>query len=103
MLGIVEDKRAEVTALCEKYGVKRLDLFGSAAGDGFDTEASDLDFVVSFERRDPPELFDRYFGLQEDLEALFGRRVDLVTEDALLKDPDFAEGISGKRAPLYEA
>ena len=103
MLGIVEDKRAEVTALCEKYGVKRLDLFGSAAGDGFDTEASDLDFVVSFERRDPPELFDRYFGLQEDLEVLFGRRVDLVTEDALLKDPDFAEGISGERAPLYEA
>ena len=73
MIGIVEDKRAEVVALCEKYGVKRLDLFGSAAGDGFDPEASDLDFVVSFERRDPPELFDRYFGLQEDLEALFGR------------------------------
>ena len=103
MLGIVEDKRAEVTALCEKYGVKRLDLFGSAAGDGFDTKASDLDFVVSFERRDPPELFDRYFGLQEDLEALFCRGVDLVTEDALLQVPDFAEGISGERAPLYEA
>jgi uncharacterized protein len=73
MIGIVEDKRAEVAALCEKYGVKRLDLFGSAAGDGFDPEASDLDFVVSFEKRDPPELFDRYFGLVEDLEALFGR------------------------------
>ena len=69
MIGIVEDKRAEVAALCVKYGVKRLELFGSGAGDGFDPEASDLDFVVSFERRDPPELFDRYFGLQEDLEA----------------------------------
>jgi predicted nucleotidyltransferase len=95
MLGIVEDKRAEVTALCEKYGVKRLDLFGSAAGDGFDPEASDLDFVVSFERRDPPELFDRYFGLEEDLEALFGRGVDVVMEGALLKNPDFAEGSRG--------
>ena len=103
MISVVEDKRAEIVALCEKYGVKRLDLFGSAAGDGFDPEASDLDFVVSFERRDPPELFDRYFGLQEDLEALFCRGVDLVTEDALLKDPDFAEGISAERASLYEA
>ena len=103
MIGIVEDRRAEVAALCERYGVKRLDLFGSAAGDGFDPEASDLDFVVSFERRDPSELFDRYFGLKEDLEALFGRGVDLVTEDALLKDPDFAEGISGERVPLYAA
>jgi uncharacterized protein len=101
MIGIVEDRRAEVAVLCEKYGVKRLDLFGSAAGHGFDPEASDLDFIVSFERRDPPELFDRYFGLNEDLEKLFGRRVDLVTEDALLKDPDFAEGISGERVSLY--
>jgi predicted nucleotidyltransferase len=83
--------------------LKRLDLFGSAAGDGFDPEASDLDFVVSFERRDPPELFDRYFGLKEDLEGLFGRGVDLVTEDALLKDPDFAGGISGERVSLYAA
>ena len=30
-------------------------------------------------------------------------RVDLVTEDALLKDPDFAEGISGQRVSLYAA
>ncbi len=103
MIGIVEDRRAEVADLCERYGVKRLDLFGSAAGDGFDPEASDLDFVVSFERRDPPELFDRYFGLKEDLEGLFGRGVDLVTEGALLKDPDFAEGISGERVSLYAA
>jgi predicted nucleotidyltransferase len=103
MISIVEDRREEIAALCERYGVKRLDLFGSAAGDGFDPEASDLDFVVSFERRDPPDLFDRYFGLEEDLEALFGRGVDLVMEGALLKNPDFAEGISGERVSLYAA
>jgi predicted nucleotidyltransferase len=103
MIGIVEDRRTEVAALCEKYGVKRLDLFGSAAGEGFDPEASDLDFVVSFEKRHPPNLFQRYFGLTEELEDLFGRHVDLVTEDALLKDPDFAAGISGKRVTLYAA
>jgi predicted nucleotidyltransferase len=103
MISLVEDRLAEVAALCERYGVERLDLFGSASGtgEGFDPEGSDLDFVVSFERRDPPELFDRYFGLKEDLEALLGRGVDLVTEGALLKDPSFAEGISGARVPLY--
>jgi predicted nucleotidyltransferase len=103
MIPLVEDRRSDVAAICEKRGVKRLDLFGSAADDGFDPEGSDLDFVVSFERRDPPELFDRYFGLKEDLEGLFGRAVDLVTEDALLKDPSFAKGISGARVPLYAA
>jgi predicted nucleotidyltransferase len=103
MIGMLQEKRMEIAALCEKYGVKRLDLFGSAAGDGFDPEASDLDFIVSFEERDPPNLFHRYFGLQEDLEDLFGRDVDLVTEGTLLKDPDFAEDISGTRVSLYAA
>ncbi len=103
MIAAVEDRKAEIVELCRRRGVERLDLFGSAAGEGFDSEGSDLDFVVSFERRDPPELFDRYFGLKEDLEGLFGRGVDLVTEGALLKDPDFAEGISGARVPLYAA
>ena len=47
----------EVARLCERYGVERLDLFGSAAGEGFDLNRGDLDFLVFFERRDPPELF----------------------------------------------
>jgi len=101
MISIVEDRRVEIAALCERYGVQRLDLFGSAAGDGFDAEASDLDFVVSFERRDPPELFDRYFGLEEDLEALFGCGVDLVMEGALEKSPRFAKGVEDSRVLLY--
>ena len=103
MIGIVEERRTEVAALCEKYGVKRLDLFGSAAGERFDPEVSDLDFVVSFEEQDPPNLFHRYFGLTEDLQDLFGRDVDLVMEGALLKDPAFAESISGTQVPLYAA
>ena len=94
---------AEVARLCERYGVERLDLFGSAAGEGFDPEKSDLDFVVSFERREPPDLFRRYFGLEEDLEALFGRGVDLVMEGALRKSRRFAANVEGSRVPLYGA
>ncbi|MDQ3864116.1 MAG: nucleotidyltransferase domain-containing protein [Actinomycetota bacterium] len=101
MIGIIEDRRAKVAELCERYGVKRLDLFGSAAGEGFDPEASDLDFVVSFERRDPPDLFQRYFGLEEGLEALLGRKVDLVMEGALEKSRRFAKGVEGSRVLLY--
>jgi len=58
MIAAVEDRREQVAALCQRHGVERLDLFGSAsgAGEGFDPEGSDLDFVVSFERRDPPGL-----------------------------------------------
>ncbi len=103
MITLVEERRVEVAEICRRYGVRRLDLFGSATATGFDPEASDLDFVVSFQRRDPPELFNRYFGLKEDLEALFGRGVDLVMEGALERDVRFVEEVSRTRMPLYAA
>lgn len=104
MISLIEDRLTEVVVLCERYGVERMDLFGSAslADDGeFDPDRSDLDFVVAFERRDPPDLFRRYFGLEEDLEALFGREVDLVMQGALQKSHRFAEGVERSRIPLY--
>ncbi|TCJ18883.1 hypothetical protein E0L93_05115 [Rubrobacter taiwanensis] len=101
MIALVEDRRAEVAEICRRYGVERLDLFGSAAEGGFDPERSDLDFIVAFERRDPPDLFRRYFGLEEDLENLFGRNVDLVMEGALRKDRRFAEALVKERVPIY--
>ena len=103
MTSPVEGKRAEVIAACRRHGVERLDLFGSAARGGFDPDVSDLDFVVSFKRREPPDLFGRYFGLKEDLEALFGRSLDLVMEGALRKDPSFTESVRESRIPLYAA
>ncbi len=106
MIDLVEDRAEEIKEICRRHGVARMDLFGSAAGDrggGFDPEGSDLDFVVSFERRDAPALFDRYFGLKEDLEGLFGRGVDLVMEGAVGKNPHFAEGVAKSRVTLYAA
>lgn len=78
----MESKRAELEAICRRHGVERLDLFGSATGEGFDPRSSDLDFLVSFVPRTPARLFDRYFGLEKDLEGLFGRKADLVMEGA---------------------
>ncbi|MBA2713104.1 MAG: nucleotidyltransferase domain-containing protein [Rubrobacteraceae bacterium] len=104
MITLVEDRVEEIRRICQRYGVERLDLFGSAAGEGFDDLAdSDLDFIVSFERWEPPSLFDRYFGLKEELEALFGRRVDLVMEGAVGRNPYFAESVAETRVPLYAA
>lgn len=103
MISLVEDKRTEIAEICRRYDVERLDLFGSAAGEDFDPARSDLDFVVAFERAEPPNLFDRYFGLKEDLERLFGREVDLVMERALRKDQRFAEDVYERSVTLYAA
>ena len=103
MLPLVENKVEEVEKVCRLHGVERLDLFGSAVGGSFDSRDSDLDFVVSFERRDPPALFDRYFGLKEDLEELFGRQVDLVMKGAVETNAHFAASVAKTRVPLYAA
>ena len=93
--------RPELPELCRRYGVHRLDLFGSAAVGGFDPERSDLDFVVEFDGN-PAHLFDRYFGLKQSLEALYGRPVDLVSEGASV-NPYFVESVNRTRRRVYAA
>lgn len=84
---------------CKRYDVARRDLSGSASRSDFDPATSDLDFVVSFSSRTPSQLFDRYFGLKEDLERLFGREVELLMADAM-KYPRLIKNVSESRVPL---
>jgi len=65
--------------LAERFGVRRLALFGSMARDTAG-DSSDVDLLVQF---DGPETADRYFGAQFYLEDLLQRPVDLVSEGAL--------------------
>jgi predicted nucleotidyltransferase len=97
-----ERHRTELAALCRRFGVRRLEVFGSVATGGFQSTTSDLDFLVEFERPLGPGYADRYFGLLEALEALFGRPVDLVVASAI-KNPYFRESIDKTRVLLYAA
>jgi predicted nucleotidyltransferase len=84
---LIEQRRAEIASLCRRYGVRRLEVFGSAArGVDFDPVTSDADFLVDF---DPPvgmSPLRQLFGLAEDLQGLLGRKVDLV-EPGAIKNP----------------
>ncbi len=62
-----------------RFGAKHLALFGSAARDEL-RDDSDIDVLVEFEG---PPTFHGYFDLKAELERLFGRPVDLVTERGL--------------------
>lgn len=103
--GALADPRtlAALPALCRRFGVRRLDLFGSAATGRFDPERSDLDFLVSFDDLLPPGAYaDAWFGLRSALEALFGRPVDLLTE-AALENPYLRRRVEAERRPLFLA
>jgi predicted nucleotidyltransferase len=70
----------QLAALCRRYHVRRLSLFGSVLRDDFGPE-SDIDVLVEFEQGRTPGL--GFFRLEEELSALFGRRVDLNTRASL--------------------
>ena len=63
----------------QRFAVKHLALFGSAARDEMH-EGSDVDVLVEFEG---PATFDGYMGLKSFLEGLFKVKVDLVTNKGL--------------------
>lgn len=91
----------EIVDLCRRYGVARLDVFGSAATDAFDPATSDFDFVVSFADETFGTLADRYLDLAEGLESLLGRPVDLITERSI-RNPIFRQAVERTRQRVYD-
>ncbi len=103
MRSILIEKRGEIEALCRRYGVARLEVFGSAVEGPFDESSSDIDFLVEY-RSDAdlgPWMTD-YFRLKENLEKVVGRPVDLVMVEAL-KNPYFIREVNRTRRLLYAA
>lgn len=96
----VSRKLQALRALCQRYPVRRLDLFGSAVRGRFDPARSDLDFLADFEpsalRKHPSARFD----LQRDLEVLFDRKVDLLTEEGLV-NPYLRRQIEFEKHAIY--
>ena len=100
MNALLDRRREDVVRLCRRHGVARLEVFGSATDDSFDPEHSDLDFLVTFAPCAPGEHYERYFGLVESLESLFGRPVDLV-EASAMRNPYFVRSVNETKALLY--
>lgn len=100
MTTAIDSYRTEIQHHCRQFGVQQLDVFGSAAGEGFDAARSDVDFVVDFGAGEQPNLFNRYFGFKESLERLFGRSVDLAIAGAMV-NPHFVESVNQTRRPVY--
>ncbi len=92
--------RASLEAFCQKWRIRELSLFGSALRDDFNPE-SDLDFLVSFEPGTPLDI-DQLLDMKEELEAHFGRTVDLVEKEAL-RNPWRRYEILRTREVLYAA
>ena len=100
MIDLVRDKLPEITDLCRRYHVQRLDLAGSAAKGEFREADSDLDFVVQFQPFPSGGHGRAYLDLWFALEDLFGRSVDLI-ELGAIENPYFLESIVESKEELY--
>ena len=98
-LHIDQDRLAEC---CGRYGVARLETFGSfATGDA--SSDSDLDLLVTF---DPATRVGiEFVALQQELEEIFGRPVDLLTRESVQRSPNkyFRRFALRRTEPVYES
>ncbi len=76
---IINILKKELSFLKEKYGVKKIGVFGSYSKE-MQNEKSDVDILVKFEK--PIGFFD-FIMLEDYLTEKLKIKVDLVTEDAL--------------------
>ncbi len=87
-------------AFCGRWRIREFSLFGSVATGAFGPD-SDVDVLVAFEPDDPWTLLD-LATMKLELEALFGRRVDLVEEGAV-RNPYRRASILRDKRTLYAA
>lgn len=100
---LIEMNIDNIIALCKKYKVAKLWVFGSILTSRFN-DSSDVDLSVNFDsetiRREGLDWADIFFDFMHELEGLFGRKVDLVCDDAV-KNRFFREELDKTKQLIY--
>jgi len=92
--------REAIEAFCLKWKISEMALFGSVLSEEFCAE-SDIDILVSFKDDAGWSLFD-FVDMIDELERIFGRKVDLVEKDSL-RNPFRKERILSSNEVIYAA
>ncbi len=101
MIALLHDNRERIAELCEAYGVRQLDLFGSAATGTFERTSSDLDFFVDLGEY-AQGIAKRYFRFCALLEAIVERPVDVITVRQIV-NPYFRAELDSTRESICVA
>jgi predicted nucleotidyltransferase len=92
--------KTKIAAFCKRWKIAEFSLFGSVLREDFRPE-SDVDVLVSFQPQAEWSLWN-LIEMQEELEKMFGRKVDLVEKEAL-RNPDRRHSILTGREVFYVA
>lgn len=95
------DHLDEIRALCGRYGIRALYVFGSAVHGTFDPATSDLDFAADLGDYGD-DVARRYFGFISDLRNTLGRDIDVITTRSVGYER-FLDEVSRTRVLLHAA
>lgn len=98
--GLPAIPKRELAAICKKYGVQKMSLFGSAARNELRSD-SDVDLLVEFRPTSKTTLFD-VVHMQDELSPLFGRREVHIAGPEILKNPYRRRTILPDLRTVYE-
>ncbi len=96
---LIELHMDQIVALCKKYKVAKLWVFGSILTPRFNDE-SDVDFSVVFHYEQIHDLFITFFDFIDELQHLLGRKVDMVDETAV-KNQIFRKELDRSKQLIY--
>jgi predicted nucleotidyltransferase len=101
MQPILQQNLVAIQALCKTHHVLSLHAFGSVLRQDFGPR-SDVDFLVVFDRSHGQSAFAQFFDFSEALEALLGRKVDLISARSI-HNPFFQHEIDETKHSIYAA
>lgn len=80
MAVLIDEKLEQIAAACQRYGIERLFVFGSALRDDFRPGESDIDLIVEFGPLEITKRFHAYLEAREAFRNIFQADVDLVMQ-----------------------
>lgn len=98
---LINERYSDFVDLCRTYKVDKIYAFGSSITDHFDPEKSDIDVVVKIDIDDPADRGEALLSLWDNLEVLFKRKVDLLTEDSI-RNPYLRSNIDRTKKLIYD-
>lgn len=98
---LLKNKSRDFKESCKAHKVDKLYAFGSSITPHFNPSNSDIDLLVDLNIKDPIEYGETLLSFWDDLETIFERRVDLLTEDSI-NNPYLRKSIEATKKIIYD-
>jgi predicted nucleotidyltransferase len=98
----IDEKREEIAETCQRYGIERLFIFGSALREDFRPGESDIDLLVEFGPIDISKKFHTFLEARAAFSKILQAEVDFVMSGAV-KNKVIAGEIERTKKLLYGA